>query len=94
MRTGKNIFVIVLASLTLLYTTPACASEHLLEGEVTDTYSWERSDENQKRVAVGMTVWGIAISIATIIVFSIVPISQSKTASTGKATSGGGGGLF
>ena len=87
----KKCFVLSLVVGTFLTTTPICANEGLFEGPQQEAYSFELTDKNQKRVAVGMTIWGIVMTIVTVVVVAIVPNSSSPTAERGDPKTGGGG---
>lgn len=71
----KRKLAIIITALTFFFQTTNLSAN--FTDDPTDSYSWDLTDADQKKIATGMIIWGIFLSVAAAMLSGFIPNSTS-----------------
>lgn len=82
----KRKFTIIITALALIFQTTNLSANFTDDASFQDDYSWDLSDADQKKIASGMIMWGIFLSLAAAMLSAFIPNSTSPPTTTPKSS--------
>ncbi len=77
----KQIYIIITA-LTFALSPNYLSANFVDDTSFQDEYSWDLTDSDQKKIATGMIMWGIFLSLAAAMLSAFIPNSTLPPTTT------------
>lgn len=73
----KRNITITIMTLAFLFQTTHLSANFTDDASFQDNYSWDLTDADQKKIATGMIMWGIFLSLAAAMLSAFIPNSTT-----------------